>query len=319
MQSRAWTRQVQIGGTRHDGQGHHWGRRVQGWDRHGRRRHVERVANDRAAICAVLDRLGPDCIGALAFEPTGGYEKALLAVAVARGIAMRRVHPNALVAFRAAYRIGAKTDAIDACLIAAYARAVPAAQAYQPPPDPQLRDLVARRRQLVDMRHAERCRRDGAEPAVRASLDTVIACLEAQLDAIETAIEARLQESHHLARTLTAVKGVGPITAATLLADLPELGHRSAKTIAALVGLAPRTRQSGTVLGRASVGHGRRSVRLVLFNATRAAIRFNPAIRAFFTSLVARAKPGRIAFTAAMRKLLVILNAKTRDALAVTP
>ena len=283
---------------------------------------VERIANEAAAIGAVLDRFDPASLDCVAFEPTGGYERALVTAAVARGLALRRVHPNALVAFRTVHRIGAKTDAIDARLIAAYARAVPPAHAFQPTPDPRLRDLVARRRQLVDMRHAERCRRDGAEPEIQASHDAVIACLEAQIDAIETAIGQRLDEAgphRRLAQTLTAVKGVGPITAATLIADLPELGCRSAKTIAALVGLAPRTRQSGTLVGRASIGHGRRSVRLVLFNATRAAIRSNPAIRAFFQSLTARAKPGRVAFTAAMRKLLVILNAKTRDALASTP
>lgn len=284
--------------------------------------HVERLDNAVAAVGAALDRLGAHRIGLIAFEPTGGYERALVAAARARGIALRRVHPNALCAFRTVHRIGAKTDAIDARLIAAYAAAVPSGPAYQPSPDPHLDALVARRRQLVDMRHAERCRREGAEGAVAASHDTVIACLTAQIEAVEACIQRGLAEDgphRELARTLLAVKGVGPITAATLIATLPELGRRSAKTIAALVGLAPRTRQSGTLTGRATIGHGRRSVRLVLFNATRAAIRSNPPIRAFFQGLVARAKPGRVAFTAAMRKLLVIRNAKTRDALANTP
>ena len=236
-----------------------------------------------------------------------------------RNVRLRRVHPNAVVAFRAACRRGAKTDPLDACLIATYAHTIPARPAEEIRPDPVLHSLAARRRQLVDMRHAERCPRALADPALAPSHEPLIACIETQVAAVEDLIGQRI-DSHHqgLAQTLTAVKGVATLTAATLIADLPERGRRSAKTIAALVGLAPRTRQSGTLTRRACSGHGRRGVRMVLFNATRAAIRFNPIVRDFFNALVARNKPGRVAFTAARRKLLVILNAKARDALATT-
>ena len=278
--------------------------------------HVERIANEEAAITAFLDRLGVPRIAVVAFEPTGGYERALIVAAAESAAPLRRVHPNALVAFRAACRLTAKTDALDAQLIADYARAIPAVHGFEAPVDAVLRGLVVRRRQLLDMRHAERCRRDIAEPALLASHDAVIACLTDQAETIEKDIAERLKDHQRLASTLIAVKGVAMLSAATFIAELPELGCRSAKTIAALVGLAPRTRQSGTLKRRATVGHGRRGVRMILFNATRTAIRCNPVIKDFFQRLVARGKPGRVAFTAAMRKLLVILNAKTRDALA---
>lgn len=280
---------------------------------------LERVPNTPAAATALLERIGPERIAQLAFEPTGGYERALVAAATLARVPLRPVHPNALVAFRALHRTRAKTDTLDARLIAAYAALIPARPEPEAPRDPALKAQVARRSQLRDLLHAERCRRDLAPAETRDSHERLIRTLTDEMAVIEARIKARLAESpahQRLAPVLQAVKGVGPVTVATLLADLPELGRRGPKAIAALVGLAPCTRHSGTAPPRARLGHGRTSVRQVLFNAARAAIRANPALKAFFQRLRDRGKPGKLALAATMRKLLVILNAKARDVLA---
>lgn len=280
---------------------------------------VERIANEPGTIAAWLERAGPALV---AFEPTGGYERALRAALAARGILYARVHPNDLVAFRRSRGIKAKTDAIDARLIARFAaeelvrRGIgPAIQA-----DETLRELAARRRQLVDALQAERCRRALAQTqAVRQSLDAVIDALVQSLAAVEAGIDAHIAASPdtaRLARLLRSLKGVGPVCAATMIADLPELGRLSGKQIASLAGLAPQTRQSGKATHRARTAKGRTGVRRVLFNAARSAIRHNPAMKAFYQRLVAQnQRPGKVALTAVMRKMLVTLNAIARDQL----
>lgn len=156
-----------------------------------------------------------------------------------------------------------------------------------------------------------------ATPEVRASLEATLMALEAALRSVEDALDARIADKPQLLearKRLVSLKGVGPITAKTLIAELPELGLLTGKEIASLVGLAPRTRQSGKSNGRASIGHGRPGVRNVLFNAARAAIRFNPVMRAFYRRLVDdNHRPGKVALTAVMRKMLVTLNAIARD------
>jgi transposase len=284
-------------------------------------RHVERLANTTLAIGAWLDgRSAPPAV--VAFEPTGGYERPLLACLGARSTVPFRVHPNALVAFRKSRGIRAKTDRVDARLIADFAADADARGAVRPAigGDPALRELAARRRQLVDSLHAERCRLDRAEAeTVRQSLAAVIEALIGSLKTIEAAIDAAIAQdadSAQCAALLQSVKGVGPVTAATLLADLPELGRFSAKEIAALVGLAPQNRESGKTKARSRTGHGRPGVRKVLFNAARSAIRHNPVLKAFYQKLVGQnRRPGKVALIAVMRKILVILNAIARDRL----
>lgn len=278
---------------------------------------IERMANDQQAVTAWLQALGPQNIAVVAYEPTGGYERALLRACAALGVPTRRVHPRAVAAWRTAQGISAKTDRIDARLIADFAAQVPA-QATPVQQDATLKALVARRRQIRDMLQAERCRLDLAEPALRDSHERLIGVLEDELRALERATKSHIAETaalQELADALMAVDGVGPVTAATLLGELPELGHVGPKSIASLVGLAPRTRQSGKSRTRASIGHGRIGVRQVLFNAARAALRSKGRLRAFFDRLVERGKPGKVAFTAVMRKLLTILNAIARDTL----
>ena len=223
-------------------------------------RQVERIANTPEAVAVWIARTRPRL---LAMEPTGGYERVLCLALAEAGVRYVKFHPNAILAFRKARGLRAKTDRIDAMLIAQYL-AEAEARGDLPeaiPVDERLRALAARRRQLVDARQAECCRADlAADPLVRESLSGIIAALSESLNAIEEAIERRL------ARALRSVRGVGRVVAATLVADLPELGRLGGKQIAALVGLAPQTHQSGTRSRRAKTSHGRPIVRRALFN-----------------------------------------------------
>ena len=203
---------------------------------------VDRIVNTPEALAAWVAQARPTLV---AMEPTGGYERALCFALAEAGVRYVKLHPNAILAFRKARGVRAKTDRIDAMLIARYL-ADARGRADLPATfraDERLRALAARRRQLVDARQAEGCRADLAnDPFVRESLALVIGALTQSLEAIEEAIERHIAgdgELDRLAKVLRAVRGVGPVVAATLIADLPELGRLSGKQIAALVGLAP--------------------------------------------------------------------------------
>jgi len=256
----------------------------------------------------------------VAFEPTGGYERELRDALQEHGVVFVRIHPNQVVAFRKSRRIKAKTDRIDAQLIAQFAaeellrRGLPIVIAG----DETLRELAARRRQLVDTVQAEKCRLALARSAlVRASLTGSIAGLQASLEAIQAALLAHIAEHPELAQQhalLQTLKGIGPVSAMTLIAELPELGRLSGKQIAALIGLAPQNYESGRSSRRAKTGKGRSDIRRVLFNAARCAIQHNAIMRAFYQRLVEQNKrAGKIALVAVMRKMLVTLNAIARD------
>ncbi|RXF66935.1 IS110 family transposase [Hansschlegelia zhihuaiae] len=279
---------------------------------------VVRIANDGAAIAAFL--AAEASVALAAFEPTGGHERALRRALREAAVPFARVHPNEIAAFRVRRGVKAKTDRIDARLIADFAALELSGRGLRPlaEGDEALRELVARRRQLVDLLHAERCRAALAEDAaVRRTFAAVAGALEAALCGIEAAIAARIeadQELAAMAARLQSLKGVGPVTVMTLIGELPELGRLSAKEIASLVGLAPRTRESGKARGRAVTGHGRPGVRRVLFNAARSAIRHNAPMKAFYDRLVGQnRRPGKVALVAVMRKMLVTLNAIARD------
>jgi transposase len=281
---------------------------------------ARRIANDAPAIAAWLDSLAGAPVALVAFEPTGGYERTLTASLRQAALPFARVHPNEVTAFRARRGVKAKTDARDARLLAEFAQVelAPRGRPPQAEGDAALRALTARRRQLVESLQAERCRAALADSAiVRQTHDSVIAALAGALDTLDAAIAAHVRASPELAERAACLQtliGVGPITAHTLLGELPELGQRSGKEIAALVGLAPRTRQSGTRQAQARTGQGRPGVRGVLFNAARAAIRWNPVLRDFYQRLVTvNRRPGKVALVAVMRKLLVTLNAIARD------
>ncbi len=292
----------------------------------GQPKMARRIANTPDAIAAWVATLAPARVSLVAFEPTGGLERPLRHALVTAGLRCARVHPNEVAALRVRRGVKAKTDAIDARLLTEFAEAELSRRGLAPlvEGDDALRDLVARRRQLLASRHAERCRASRAgTAAVRASIEAVLALLAQQLKAIDRAIAAHIEARPALARAsahLRSLKGVGPITAATLLGELcdPRIksgdGQFGGKEIAARVGLAPRTRDSGKTRGRATTGHGRPGVRQVLFNAARCAIRWNPVMRAFHARLVEiNKRPGKVALIAVMRKMLVTLNAIARD------
>jgi len=281
---------------------------------------VLRVENTPDALAKWAKTLDRDRVGLVAFEPTGGLERPLRTALRDAGLPFARVHPNEVVAFRACRGVKAKTDAIDATLLARFAEQELSQRGLAPAieGDDELRELVARRRQLVEARHAEACRASRVSTkAVRASVQAMLALLTQQLDAIDRALADHIKASPALAdraAKLRTFTGCGPILVATLLGEVPELGRLSGKEIAALIGLAPINRDSGKSRSRALTGHGRPGVRQVLFNAARCAIRWNPVIRDFFARLTAvNQRPGKVALTAVMRKILVILNAIARD------
>lgn len=279
-----------------------------------------RIDNTPEALSAWIATLDPQRIGLVAFEPTGGLERPLRKALAAAHIPFVRVHPNEVVAFRTSRGIKAKTDAIDARLLADFAAQELSRRGLAPlvEGDDGLHDMLARRRQLIGTLHAERCRRARAANAVvRGSIETLIAVLSQQLDAIDRTIAAHIAARPELARAaanLQSFAGCGPVVAATLLGEVPELGRVSGKEIAALIGLAPRNDETGKKRRRAVTGHGRPGVRQVLFNAARCAIRFNPVMRVFFQRLTqTNGCTGKRALTAVMRKVLVTLNAIARE------
>ncbi|MBV8838336.1 MAG: IS110 family transposase [Alphaproteobacteria bacterium] len=277
----------------------------------------ERVANNREAIGAWLDRVRPSLVG---FEPTGGYERALTEALREREIVFFRIHPNSVIAFRASRGIKAKTDRIDAWLILEYLLDGVNRGQWRPSiaGDDTLRALTARRRQLINALQAERCRLQlAAVASVRTSIEQMIAVLSETLQAIEGALDAAIAanpdaaELHKLEQTIF---GIGPRVSASLIAGLPELGLISGKEITALVGYAPFTKRSGKTQYRERTGHGRPDVRLALFNAARAAIRHPSPFRDFYDRLVEKnRRPGKVALTAVSRKILVTANAVARD------
>ncbi len=271
----------------------------------------------RPAVLAWLDRVRPALV---ACEPTGGYERVLLTGLKERAIPFVRVHPNQLVAFRKSQGLRAKTDRIDARLILAFVCHRLAQRGLRPAilGNPALAALAARRRQLADSLHAERCRLAMAGLEVlRDSHHAVIATLSHSLDLIDRELAATIAadpQTARLAALLQTIFGIGPAVATALIADLPELGLLSAKQIAALVGLAPHTNRSGKAQYREPTGHGRPGVRRALFNAARAAIRHPSPFRDFYQRLVNQnQRPGKVALTAVMRKILVCANAVARD------
>jgi transposase len=281
---------------------------------------VRRVANTETAIGTWAASLIPERVGLVCYEPTGGYERVLQRCLHAAKLPFARVHPNEVVAFRRCRGVKAKTDPMDAVVLSDFCALELAARGLASivEGDTVLRELTTRRRQLQDMRHGERCRLATVEGAkTRASVQRVIEALDQGLSGIDADIQAHIEADERLrtmAANLRSLKGVGPVTVHTLLAELPELGRLTGKQIAALVGLAPLQNDSGKRRGRATTGHGRPGVRRVLFNAARAAIRHNPAMKALYRRLVdVNKRPGKVALIAVMRHMLVILNAMARD------
>jgi transposase len=251
-------------------------------------------------------------------EATGGYERAVVCDLVQAGHHVCVVNPGQVRSYARALGVKAKSDPVDARVIARFARDVkPRPRIEQHAEQDQLDELVARRRQLIELRTAESNRRRTSQTkAVRQSLQQSIDQVNKHLKKIDRAI-LDLMASHddwqNRLQQLTSVPGVGQVTAVTLLADLPELGELNRKEIAALAGVAPFTRDSGQHCGQRKIWGGRKTVRTALYMAALSAIKFNPDIRAFALRLRERGKKGKVVLVACMRKLLTILNTIVRD------
>jgi transposase len=274
---------------------------------------------DTAGLSALVQAAQAQPVTLVVLEATGGYEAPVVAALVTAGLPVAVVNPRQVRDFAKALGQLAKTDRIDAQILALFgARVQPAPRPLPDEATQELEALLTRRRQLLEMLHAERQRRPRARGRiVRRSLDTHIRWLERQVIDTDATLEAAIQASpvwRVQDQLLQSVPGVGPTLARTLLGLLPELGQLDRHHIAALVGVAPLARDSGTLRGRRTCWGGRPAVRTVLYMAALTAARWNPALRAFYQRLRAAGKPAKVALTAVARKLLVLLNAILRDA-----
>jgi transposase len=276
-----------------------------------------KLSNDEAGhaeLCQWLSALAPRLV---LLEATGGYEQHLALALAAAGLRVSVINPRQARDFARCTGRLAKTDRIDALALRDFA-AMLDAQGHEPRAlaDEQRRELTAlvvRRRQLVAMMVAERQRLSVAHPKAKPSILQILDAIAAQLHDVDGQLRAHVQAHHaDLAKLLTSVKGVGPTTASTLLAQLPELGQLNRKQITALVGLAPMNRDSGTLRGQRHIWGGRADVRRVLYVAALVGTRFNPVLKAFYAKLQAVGKPKKVVLVACMHKLLIILNAIAR-------
>jgi transposase len=276
------------------------------------------VPRDEEGLAGLAERLKVLAPELVVMEATGGLQVRAAGVLAAAGLTLAVVNPRQVRDFARATGRLAKTDRLDAAMLAHFAEAV------RPEPRPladadrqMLVDIVTRRRQLVSMRADEKRRRSAvADRRLLQRIDAHIAWLTEAIDAIDADIEDHIRQSP-LWRVedalLESVPGVGPVTRATVMALLPELGQLNRRAIASLVGVAPLARDSGQFRGRRMVQGGRTHVRTVLYMATVSAIRCNPTIRSFYERLRAAGKPAKLAITACIRKLLTILNAICRN------
>ena len=274
------------------------------------------IANDAAGIAELVVRLRDLGPALIVLEATGGLELPLLAALGSAGLPVVAVNPRQVRDFAKALGKLAKTDAIDAQVLAHFAEAV--RPAVRPLPDAAtqaLAALVTRRRQLVEMLVAEDNRRRSAPVAIRADIQAHLVWLRKRLKDLDQELGQVLRSTplwREREDVLRSVPGIGPTVTATLLAELPELGALGRKQIAALVGVAPLNRDSGTLRGKRSVWGGRATVRAALYMATLVATRHNPVIRALYARLLAAGKLKKVALTACMRKLLTLLNAMVK-------
>jgi transposase len=276
------------------------------------------VARNGEGLAGLNERLGRLGTVTVAVEATGGFETVVAASLAGAGLPVVVVNPAQVRAFAQALGKRAKTDPIDAAVIAQFVAMTK--PDIRPLPDEQTRalaDLVARRRQIVQMIVAERQREKRATlPRLQRSIQRLLTALEKELNELDRALDDAVRGSPAWRQNeglLKSVPGIGSVIARTLMAELPELGTLDRREIAALAGLAPWTRQSGKWKGKSFIGGGRTSVRAALFIGALVAARFNPALKAFRQRLIDAGKPKIVATVAVARKLLTILNAIIRD------
>jgi transposase len=274
-------------------------------------------APDDPALGQVVAAIGAQAPALVVLEATGGWERPLQAALTAAALPVAVVNPQRVREFARASGQLAKTDAVDAVVLAHFGAALhPAVRPAADAATTTVQALVRRRRQVVAMLTEEANHHRTAAATLREGIARHLAFLRQERDALDQAIADAIAASPVLRRDaalLRTVPGVGPVVAATLLAELPELGRLGRRPIAALVGVAPFARDSGPRRGRRRCRGGRRAVRTVLYMAARTAVRHNPALVPFYTRLRAAGKLDKVALVAAMRKLLLILNAIIRD------
>lgn len=264
----------------------------------------------------LLEMLSGHDVALVVLEATGGYEAALAATLQSAGLPVAVINPKRARDFARSMGQLAKTDRIDAEILASLARVLLGRKDLETflkiPPDAEKQALAAymgRRRQLLTMLNAERQRLKMASKRVRPNIEAMIEAIRLQLEDIDRDLRRHVRRHHdELDRVLKSVEGIGPIVSATLIGELPELGRLNRRQIAALVGVAPYPSDTGNKTGRRYVCGGRSSMRRVLYMATLAAVKHNPVLRAFYRRLRAAGKPPKVALVACMRKLLTIIN-----------
>lgn len=279
------------------------------------------VTNDAAGLEALVSRLLELRPALTVLEATGGYEFEAACALQAAGLAVAAVNPRTARDFARAMGALAKTDALDARMLAAFARVLhqhPERERFvKPLADAELQRLqalVLRRRQLVQMITSERQRMRISHVAARPSIERVIEFLKTELGDSDADVAAHVQRHHaELATALASVPGIGTASVAVLLAELPELGKLDRRRVAALVGVAPLNRDSGQMRGQRTIWGGRADVRRTLYMATLTAARHNPIIKAHYERLLAAGKRKKVALVACMRKLLTMLNAIAKN------
>lgn len=272
-----------------------------------------RVSQDQEGVDALMHQcqsLNPQCV---VMEATGGYEMPLSTALAAAGIPVAVINPRQVRDFARSQGKLAKTDRIDAAVIAHFGEASGlVGQPLVPAAARELEALVTRRRQVIQMRTAELQHRQRALPVVQRRIDRILAALDEELRDLDGELTQRLRESplwRERETLLRSVPGIGSVTIFSLLADLPELGSIDRREAAAIVGVAPLNRDSGKFRGSRRCWGGRAHVRAALYMATLVGVRYNPALKAFYERLVLAGKAKKVALTACMRKLLAILNA----------
>lgn len=271
-----------------------------------------RCPNHPTAFAGLVTELQALQPARIVLEATGKLEAPLAAALLAAGLPVAIVNPRQVRDFAKATGRLAKTDRLDATILAHFGEALqPPTRPLPAPERSHLSALLARRRQLLEMLTAEQNRLATADPAVTERLTTHITWLQVEVDDLELELQRRLQASpawQAEAALLRSVPCVGVVTAQTLLADLPELGQLNRKQIACLVGVAPLNRDSGQQRGKRFVWGGRAAVRTTLYMATLVGVRCNPVLKAFYARLLRAGKPKKVALIACMHKLLTILN-----------
>lgn len=276
-----------------------------------------RVPNSEAGLLLLLERLSGQEVARVVLEATGGHERLCVATLAGASLPVVVINPRQVRDFARSMGKLAKTDRIDAGVLALFAERVrPEVRPLPEESAQELEALLARRRQILEMSTAEKNRLRMARALLRPEIQAHTRFLERQLWDVDAQIEQSVRESplwREKEDLLRGVPGVGKVLSRTLLAELPELGRLTPKQIAALVGVAPLARDSGMLRGRRMIWGGRASVRSALFMASLAAVRCNPLIRAFYERLREKGKPKKVALVACMRKLLVVLNAMLRS------